>query len=270
MLQAASFIQNVVFINLTLSEHEKIQRFQTQSELYTQIGFARKASFCQRLAATRYVSPNNPSPNWTQCYNLMLQSFPGHKLSLEPNDMLTTNSCGWPTLQIQLLQDIVVAARRMGHCALATRHMTFLLQTMWNHLTPQEQRDLAIQLQTLSAQCEGAPFPLVLDSGIVIPPANLTNIPLCKMFKLQNLKPHLQPQKLEKEKIDTGPFLFTPIHFGSLDRKNKKGNKSKMEFLWVENDICEVSLKLVNPLPFELKVSNMRLLTSGKIISNAF
>ncbi|XP_044738688.1 protein brunelleschi [Chrysoperla carnea] len=267
-LQAASFLQNVVFINLTLSEQEKIQRFETLSDLYTQIGFVRKASFCQRLGASRYVSQNNPSPNWSQCYNLMLQSFSGYKLSLEPNEMLANQSYGWQTLQIQLLQEIVVAARRMGHGALATRHMTFLLQTMWNHLTPQEQRDLSLQLQGLSSQCEGAPVPLVLDSGIVIPPANLTNIPKCKMFKIQNLKPHLQPQKIEKEKLDHGPFLFTPIHFGgSLDRKNKKP-KSKMDFLWVENDICEVQLTLINPLPFELKVSNMRLLTNGPVFES--
>lgn len=90
-LQAASFLQNVVFINLTLSEQEKIQRFETLSDLYTQIGFIRKASFCQRLAATRYVSPQNTTPNWGQCYNLMLQSFPGHKLSLDPTEMCNGN-----------------------------------------------------------------------------------------------------------------------------------------------------------------------------------
>lgn len=48
-------------------------------------GFHRKAGFCQRLAATRQVSPNNPSPDWQKCYYLMLHSFPGYKLSLDPN-----------------------------------------------------------------------------------------------------------------------------------------------------------------------------------------
>lgn len=90
-LQAASFLQNVVYINLTLSEQEKIQRFETLSDLYTQIGFSRKAAFCQRLAASRYVSPQNSTPNWNQCYLLMLQSFPGHKLSLEPYEMCAGN-----------------------------------------------------------------------------------------------------------------------------------------------------------------------------------
>lgn len=41
-----------------------------------------------------------------------------------------------------------------------------------------------------------------------------------------------------------------------------------VEYLWVEDDICEVQLKLTNPLPFELKVSNMRLLTSGVVFES--
>ncbi|KAK4874594.1 hypothetical protein RN001_013954 [Aquatica leii] len=267
-LQAASFLQNVVFINLTLSEQEKIQRFETLSDLYMEIGFIRKAAFCQRLAATRHVSPQNPTPNWNKCYSLILQSFPGHKISLDPTEMSTIHSpCGWPSLQIQLLQELVVASKRMGHSALATRHMTFLLQTMWQHLSSSEQKEFAIQLQSLSSQCEGAPVPLVLDTGIVIPPANLSNVPICSGFNLRSLQPHLQPRKIETFKRDLGPFLFTPIKFGTLERSSSKP-QSKMDFLWVENDVCEVTLKLVNPLPFELKVSNMRLLTSGVVFES--
>ncbi|XP_069696670.1 protein brunelleschi isoform X2 [Periplaneta americana] len=266
-LQASTFLQNVVFINLTLSEIEKIQRFTSLSDLYTQIGFHRKASFCRRLAATRHVSAQNPQPNWSQCYQLMLQALAGHKLTLDPTEFPKDGLQGWPALQIQLLQELVVAARRMGHSALATRHMTFLLQTMWDHLLPAEQRDLAAQLQMLASQCEGAPVPLVLNSGVVIPPANLTNLPQIRSFALQNLEPQLRPQKIEKLKEDSGPFLFTPIHFGSLERKNVV-TSSKMDYLWVEGDICEVAMELYNPLPFELKVLNMRLLTNGSVFES--
>lgn len=262
-LQAASFLQNVVYINLALTEQEKIERFETLADLYVQIGFMRKASFCQRLAATRYVSPQNQSPNWTQCYNLMVQSLPGHRLTLDPVEVVL-NDQGWPALQIQLMQELVVAAKRMGHSALATRHMTFLLQTMWQHLTANEQKELCIQLQSLASQCEGAPVALVLDNGNIIPPANLINIPLCQMFVPKNLQPHLQPKKLKDAKQDSGPFLFTPIRFGSFER-NGNGPQTKMDFLWAEGDLCSVSLKLLNPLPFELKVSDMRLLTSGVV-----
>jgi hypothetical protein len=266
-LQASVFLHNVVCINLTLSESEKIQRFISLSDLYTQIGFHRKASFCRRLAATRHVSAQNPQPNWAQCYQLMLQALSGHKLSLDPTELPKDGIQGWPALQIQLLQELVVAARRMGHSALATRHMTFLLQTMWDHLLPAEQRDLALQLQVLAAQCEGAPVPLVLNSGFVIPPANLTNLPQIRSFVLQNLEPQLRPQKIEKLKEESGPFLFTPIHFGSLERKNVV-TSSKMDYVWVEGDLCEVAMELHNPLPFELKVLNMRLLTTGAVFES--
>ncbi|XP_032667363.1 protein brunelleschi [Odontomachus brunneus] len=265
-LQAASYLNNVVLINLPLSEQEKIDRFTTLSDLYTSFGFDRKASFCLRLAATRHVSQNNPNPDWQQCYNLMLQATPGFKLSLDPVDMPLDGQRGWPIIQIQVINELVAAANRMGNPALATRHMTFLLQTMYNHLTPDERKDTALQLQNVSQQCEGAPVPLVLDSGTVIPPANLLNIPKTKSFTLKNMQPHLQPQKIERVKEDHGPFLFTPINFGSLERKNT--SKSKVDYLWVEGDICEVSMQLINPLPFELHVSNMRLLTNGVVFES--
>jgi len=41
-----------------------------------------------------------------------------------------------------------------------------------------------------------------------------------RSFVLRNLEPQLRPQKIEKLKEESGPFLFTPIHFGSLERKN--------------------------------------------------
>lgn len=267
-LQAASFLKNVVLINLTLTEQEKIQRFLSLSELYTQMGFHRKASLCRRLAATRHVSDQNRQPDWTQCYNLMLQALDGHRLSLDPTERAGGGFAeGWPALQIHLLQQLVVAARRMGHSALATRHMTFLLQTMWHHLSSTEQRDLAKQLQKLASECEGAPVPLVLDTRAVIPPANLTNIPSARNFRLQDLPLHLRPQKLQKIKEDIGPFLYTPISFGSLDRKSTR-SQGKMDYVWVEGDVCEVLLDLSNPLPFELKVSNMRLLASDVVFES--
>lgn len=176
---------------------------------------------------------------------------------------------GFPIIQIQVINELVAAANRMGNPALATRHITFLLQTMYNHLTLNERKEIALQLQNVSQQCEGAPVPLVckrndlfisvdlqslrivnatiitschrdalycnsiffiqvLDSGTVIPPANLLNIPKTKSFTLKNMQPHLQPHKIGKVKEDHGPFLFTPINFGSLERKNTFKSKVGM------------------------------------------
>jgi trafficking protein particle complex subunit 9 len=88
----------------------------------------------------------------------------------------------------------------------------------------------------------------------------------------------MRPQKIHVAKVDTGPFIFTPPSFGSLDRDkgtlSKKGQtklgkfqippKYKFnfklhftDFLWVEGDVCEVQVTLENHLPIELKVVDM-------------
>ena len=75
--------------------------------------------------------------------------------------MKIDNRKGWPSIQIHLLNELVSAANHMGNLALATRHLTFLLQTMYKYLTPSERKDAAIQLHAVSQQVEGAPVPLV-------------------------------------------------------------------------------------------------------------
>ncbi|BES92168.1 trafficking protein particle complex 9 [Nesidiocoris tenuis] len=263
VIQTASFLQNIIFITLSLPEEEKIRKLMTLSELYGKIGFQRKASFYQRLAATKYVSARNPQTNWDQCYHLMLQSLSGHRLSLDPSEYPAGGNNGWGRLQKQVLQDVVVAAKRVGHSSLATRHMTLLLQVMWSELTPQERHESAQQLQVIAAQCEGSPIPLVLDTGLVIPPANLIHIPTAESFVVHELKPNLQPLKLDKIKEDYGPFLFTPLKLKSQERK--PGVKDKLNYLWVAEEEGQVEIELTNPLQFELEVSNMRLLTTGVV-----
>lgn len=145
-MDVAVFLQNVLYINLNLTEQERVQRFEVLTELYQRIGFVRKAAFCQRLASWRHVAQSNTNPDWHKSYRLMLDSFPGHKLSLDPLEVIENNA-GWKCLQIDLLQQLVAAARRIGHSALATRHMTFLLQTMWSHLSANEQKEFSLQLQ---------------------------------------------------------------------------------------------------------------------------
>ncbi|XP_053690651.1 protein brunelleschi [Sabethes cyaneus] len=266
-LDVAMFLQNVLYINLNMSEQQRVRRFEVLTDLYQKIGYNRKAAFCQRLAAWRHVAVSNTNPDWGQSYRLMLESFSGHKLSLEPHEVLENNT-GWPVLQIDLLQQLVGTARRLGQSALATRHMTFLLQTMWKHLNAHDQKEMALQLQNLASQCEGAPVPLVLENGTVIPPANLTDLPLCSQLLVKDLPSHMRPMKIVIAKVDQGPFLFTPIHFSSMDRRQAKDD-SKISFNWVQHDVCEVNVKLTNPLPFELQVTDIRLLTTG-VVFEAF
>ncbi|EDW02773.1 protein brunelleschi [Drosophila grimshawi] len=266
-LDVAMFLQNILYINLSMSEPERVKQFEIITELYQQIGYQRKAAFFQRLAALKHVHQGSQAPDWTQSYRLLLGSFTGYLLSLDSLEVLE-NAAGWPALQIDLLQSLITAARRLGHSALATRHMTFLLQTQWGNMTATEQSEMAVQLQNLSAQCEGSPVPLVLENGTVIPPANLTDLPYCMKVVVKDLPPHLRPQRIKIAKADSGPFLFTPIHFNSVDSRDKKKNKNKIAFLWVQSDLCEVCVTLRNPLPFELPVTDMRLLTNGVVFES--
>ncbi|SPP79453.1 protein brunelleschi [Drosophila guanche] len=266
-LDVAMFLQNILYINLSMSEPERVKRFEIITDLYQQIGYQRKAAFFQRLAALKHVQQGSQAPDWLQSYRLMLGSFTGYLLCLDPLEVVG-NAAGWPALQIDLVQSLITAARRLGHSALATRHMTFLLQTQWDNMSPTEQSEMAIQLQNLSAQCEGSPVPLVLENGTVIPPANLTDLPYCLDFQVKDLPPHLRPQRIKVAKADSGPFLFTPIHFNSVDRRDKKKDKNKIAFLWVQNDLSEVCVRLRNPLPFELTVTDMRLLTNGVVFES--
>ncbi|KAH8279570.1 hypothetical protein KR018_002003 [Drosophila ironensis] len=266
-LDVAMFLQNILYINLSMSEAERVKRFEIITDLYQQIGYQRKAAFFQRLAALKHVQQGSQAPDWNQSYRLMLGSFTGYLLCLDPLEVLE-NAAGWPALQIDLVQSLITAARRLGHSALATRHMTFLLQTQWDNMSPTEQSEMAVQLQNLSAQCEGSPVPLVLENGTVIPPANLTDLPYCLDLQVKDLPAHLRPQRIKVAKADSGPFLFTPIHFNSVDRRDKKKDKNKIAFLWVQNDLSEVTVRLRNPLPFELPVTDMRLLTNGVVFES--
>ncbi|XP_037073771.1 LOW QUALITY PROTEIN: trafficking protein particle complex subunit 9-like [Pollicipes pollicipes] len=262
-LMAAEFLQNVVFINLQLSDEEKIQRFTTLSELYAQCGFHRKAAFFRRVAAMRFVASQNPQPSWSQCYQLLLQAMDGYRLSLDPAHFRADRVTGWSALQTQLLQELVGSSRRMGNTPLAVRHLTFLLHAMFGALSAAERAEFAAQLEGLAALCQpAAPGPLVLETGLIIPPVNLYCLPLVRRFRPLEYPVHLRPQLLLRPKADDhGPFIFSPLQFGSLRRQKK--DREKLEFNWVAGELSQVELSVENLLPADLRVTAVSLLCDG-------
>lgn len=113
--------------------------------------------------------------------------------------------------------------------------------------------------------------PKIFFFFLVIPPANLTDLPYCLSYQVKELPLHLRAHKIEVNKVDSGPFLFTPIHFNSsIDRRTAgtKKRDSTISFLWVQHTRSEVVVKFHNPLPFELQVNDMRLLTDGIVFES--
>lgn len=86
---------------------------------------------------------------------------------------------------------------------------------------------------------------------------------------------HLKPHKIEVAKlaIDQGPFLFTPIHFNSMERRRKDEERAakdtgRLPFEWIQYDMCEVTLKVTNPLPHDVQLCDVRLLTTGVVFES--
>ncbi|XP_074644464.1 trafficking protein particle complex subunit 9-like [Tubulanus polymorphus] len=254
-LQAAKFLNNVVYINLQLTEEEKIQRYSTLALLYSQIGFQRKAAFFKRVAAMQCIA--HQKPGWSQCHKLLLQSLDGYKIPLDVGKLSEDRMSGWPVIQHRVLHELMYSARRMGNPAIAIRHMTFLLRTMLNHLTEQEKHDTSSVLEQYTNKYEALMQPITLECGLVLPPVHLTNLPKACSFAPSSLHPHRRPIKLKSSlKARSDPFIYSPMQ---LSRKSA----TKTSCQWVENDVCEVCFQVVNPMPYELKVTNVGLLTDG-------
>ncbi|XP_064010423.1 trafficking protein particle complex subunit 9 isoform X3 [Pogoniulus pusillus] len=263
-MEASEFLQNAVYINLRqLSEEEKIQRYSILSELYERIGFHRKSAFFKRIAAMQCAAPSIPEPGWRACYKLLLETLPGYSLSLDPKDFSKGTHRGWAAVQMRLLHELVYASRRMGNPALCVRHLSFLLQTMLDFLSDQEKKDVTQSLESYTAKCPGTMEFITLPDGLKLPPVPFTKLPIVRSVKLLNLPTSLRPHKMKSllgQNVSTkSPFIYSPIIAHSRGEERSK----KIDFQWVQGDVCEVQLMVYNPMPFELRVENMGLLTAG-------
>ncbi|KAK5911598.1 hypothetical protein CgunFtcFv8_005759 [Champsocephalus gunnari] len=262
--EASEFLQNAVYINLgQLSEEEKIQRYSILSELYELIGFHRKSAFFKRVAAMQCVAPTIPEPGWRACYKLLLETLPGYSLSLDPKDFSKGTHCGWAAVQMRLLHELVYASRRMGNPGLSVRHLSFLLQTMLDFLSDQEKKEVTQSLENYTSKCPGGMEVITLPDGLKLPPVPFTKLPIVRSVKLLNLPLSLRPHKVKgllgQNMSTASPFIYSPIIIHNRGEERSK----KIEFQWVQGDVCEVQLMVYNPMPYELRVENMGLLTSG-------
>ena len=155
---------------------------------------------------------------------------------------------------------MVGTARRMGNHMVSTRHMTYLLEVLFDHLSENEKADFSQQLNILTSRYPGDDSPITLPGvgGLILPPVPLYKIPKVSSFSVCPLQSHLVPRiskghRKNKESV----FVFTPINFGGNDQKQK------VSFQWVANDVSEVCLTLYNPLPVEVKLIGLSLLHEG-------
>ncbi|PFX14220.1 trafficking protein particle complex subunit 9-like [Stylophora pistillata] len=268
-IEASVALQNSLSVNVFLTEQEKIQRYSTAAVLYDELGFKRKAGFFGRIAAMQCVTPQLPHPLWLYSYKFLMGALDGYRISLNEKDVATGVTNGWPALQTRLLNELIFTARRLGDPALAFRHITFLLHTMYAHLSDDERKELCVLLESSAKQCTGSPRSPkspketdgqridALDMALV----PLTKMPLVRSFKVNPLAPHMKPVG-NNSAAASGPESAGPFIFSSLRGKVKQSKKS-INTTWVCGDIGQVSLDVYNPMPCELRVSQMVLCVEG-------
>uniref|UniRef100_A0A2R5L9E5 Putative targeting complex trapp subunit n=1 Tax=Ornithodoros turicata TaxID=34597 RepID=A0A2R5L9E5_9ACAR len=256
-LMASQFLQNATFMSIPLSRAEKVEWYASMARLYTEIGFHRKAAFHMRVAAIKYSSLQEGDAQ--QCYDLLLKCLEGFKIILDPSKVAKSKFNGWPQLHIQVLSDLIFTAKKMLNYPVAIRHTTFLLETMLYHLSCTEQKEVCSQLVELASQCEVIvpSGPLALPCGVLLPPVNLLHIPLVRSLVAQCPASQLRPQHKGVSVTDS-PFIFSPHQ-----RKGRRKTAGKMDFDWVQGEVCAVSMQLYNPLPVELRIQEMSLLVDG-------
>uniref|UniRef100_A0A663LKE7 Trafficking protein particle complex 9 n=1 Tax=Athene cunicularia TaxID=194338 RepID=A0A663LKE7_ATHCN len=246
-MEASEFLQNAVYINLRqLSEEEKIQRYSILSELYERIGFHRKSAFFKRIAAMQCAAPSIPEPGWRACYKLLLETLPGYSLSLDPKDF-SKGKCLWESKKCFFFFFPIIPS--------------FMIKRMGVNWC--KKKDVTQSLESYTAKCPGTMEFITLPDGLKLPPVPFTKLPIVRSVKLLNLPTSLRPHKMKSllgQNVSTkSPFIYSPIIAHSRGEERNK----KIDFQWVQGDVCEVQLMVYNPMPFELRVENMGLLTTG-------
>lgn len=240
-LGAAEFVQSVVSMNMAQSETEKVSWYDSLARLYLELGLSRKAAFYTRVAALKCMAGKPPDP--FQCYQLLLKSLPGYRVSLDKPAKGRMD--GWPRLQIQLLQDLLVTARKMDDLPLAVSHVCQLLEWLLEWLSPAERSEACQQLQALASRLQGP--------ASAWPP--LMHLPLVRRFQPQAPAPHLRPLRLGSSQVGSSPFIFSPL------QPHRRPGRAPL--LWVQGEVAAVTLQLCNPLPTELAIHHMSLLADG-------
>lgn len=277
------FIQSVVFTPFPQDSELQVERLTLAGNIYESIGFKRKAAFYRRFAALKSVTVQS---NWQLCYDALLGSLEGFGLTLDPvkYEKALEDKCSsvWPGLHVQLIEELITCCRKIQNVqagTLAIRHMSFMLHTLDFYLSTNKKRDFAKELEEASTIFgEDSPIPLKVGSGYVVPTVNLTKYPLCLKLEPLPLPVPLRPIRLLQlrrrsmltpilEEKSDNPFIFTPItnhsSLTSFETRRTASNSIITDIIWAQDEPCSTVMVLKNIMPFELRITSLKLLTDG-------
>ncbi|KAL3103192.1 hypothetical protein niasHS_002378 [Heterodera schachtii] len=234
------------------------------SEVYKMIGFKRKCAFFLRLAVFfRLFIENHSENDYKKVYPILNESLFGYgiggKFSNFTKEPKGEGTSATFSLQIKAVHEVCTVAVRAGLHNMAIRHLCFMLESFFDHLDKAALLSLVEELNKLtkfqSAQFHVLSVPLSLDSSppVLLAPLQLTRIPALKDFRVVPLPSHLAPKIVEISSRYSKIFIYSPF----------QERAKKDELCWVVDCASEVSVKVQNPLPVDLIVNNLTLITEG-------
>lgn len=250
-LETAQVIQSLLAVPQHFNESEKLEFTTMLASIHDQLGLRRKAGFYRRRAALLYINGTNQTKSaLSKAMTMLKQVSPAYGLVMNQNAVAATkDSEGWSSLQLRVLLDMLRISRKLGNKLDSVRLLCFILERYLSQLSTSDHNDLVDLLEEFSDDTE----PLSNEDSKETDVELIRPLPIIRDFHPKRLARYLQPLKV-KVAEQAGPFIFSSL---------SKPKKDEEDVIWVCGDVSEVAMVVDNPLPAEIKVNNMTLLTEG-------
>eukprot|EP00250_Pteridium_aquilinum_P010698 c19573_g1_i1 orf=677-4231(-) len=239
------------------------------ARIFACLGYERKAAFFSRQVAQLYLQQEG---QWSassalqvldlgaKTYNVQSMSSRLKKDEADEEaqgtndeskkEFLTSDTDGtWSTLQMNVLNDMLLSAVRASDPLAAWSSAARLLRGHYPLITPSDQAKLAGALTTAARQLP----PGTRCSDPCLPFVRLHSVP---SLPLQMEIVMRTPGKKEwwTGAAPSGPFIYTPFAKGG-----DSTSESKQEIVWVVGEPVQVLVELANPCAFEVSVESIYL-----------
>ncbi|XP_047126724.1 trafficking protein particle complex subunit 9 isoform X1 [Hydra vulgaris] len=250
-LEISQTVQSLLNLPITFNDAEKIEITSVLASIYEQIGLMRKSAFYRHRAALQYKNTNSSKNSFSQALILLKKICPAYQIDIEHSCDSRDIQKGWPAIQLKVLMDMLSLSRSLGNKLDSVKLICHILEEHIKDIDLDIQRDLIDWLEEYSDGKE--PLHNEIDSELEI--KLIKPLPIIKDFHPKKLPYHLEPFKSNNIKRTDNPFIFSSL--------STKKPKDKKDVVWVCGDVSEVVMFVENPLPAEIKVNNMTLITDG-------
>eukprot|EP00249_Psilotum_nudum_P021179 c28007_g1_i1 orf=213-3731(+) len=233
------------------------------SRIFASLGYKRKAAFFARQVAQLYLQQET---RWAAISALQVLALTAETYHVQSKracvkgsgllDSIGSTSNGkWSTLQMDVLDDMLLSSVRAGDPLAAWSSAARLLRGHYPRVTPTGQANLAAALTAsadrlpLGTRCSDPALPFIrLHSFPDLP------------SQMEIVKRTAERKEWWADSASSGPFIYTPFA-----REGDSSNDNKLEIIWVVGEPVQLFVELANPCAVEVSVESIYLsVESGK------